>query len=474
MVCVAIAVAIAILLVGVHHLDQASHDHASEQAGVLAATVAARVAALPPASRLDAMQLAARRTGSEYVLITRDGLVLLDATLRTPDRATLKKIARRAAGDTSTALGHTRYATTALDASPSAPVLVAFVRVPNTPEGGPALIKALIALTTLFVGVAATVAYAMAHDAARDVEFVTDRIKGMAHVHSEPTGEPVPVRALDEVGALTAAFNELVERFGAAELIYRQDLARVRAADRDRSGFLAAVSHELRSPLNAILGFADVLLSEVDGPLSSSAREEIEQIRDSGQHLLDLINDTLEFSALESGQLRLVRACVDLFEVAADVVRESGGLVAGRDVEVRIDGEQGVFVDADPRRVRQVITNVVSNAAKFTQRGEIVVSVSPYGAFGCVSVRDTGPGIDPAERAMIFEEYKQSVSERRRRRGTGLGLAIARRLVVMHGGSIHLESEVGRGSTFNVLIPRWDSNPDSREPSSHPPAVDRA
>ena len=197
-------------------------------------------------------------------------------------------------------------------------MLVAFVREPSAPEGGPALLRALVALTTLLVGVAAAVAYAVARDANRDVEFVAERVRGMVHVRSEPTGEAVPVRTMDEVGALTVAFNALVERFAAAQSSYKTDLARVRAADRDRAAFLAAVSHELRSPLNAILGFADILMTEVDGPLSPEAREEVEQIRGSGKHLLDLINDILELSALESGQLRLSRTRVDLAAVALE------------------------------------------------------------------------------------------------------------------------------------------------------------
>jgi signal transduction histidine kinase len=260
---------------------------------------------------------------------------------------------------------------------------------------------------------------------------------------------------MDEVGALTLAFNALVDRFTASQLSYEADLERVRSADRDQAAFLAAVSHELRSPLNAILGFADILMAEVDGPLSASAREEVEQIRLSGGHLLELINDILELSALESGQLKLTRTRVDLWELSCDVLREAAGLVGVRPVVVRVDGERGVTARADAKRVRQMITNLVGNAVKFTQRGEVVIEVGREGRYARFSVRDTGPGISPQERATIFQEYKQTKAERARRRGTGLGLAITRRLVKMHGGSIHLESEVGRGSTFKVLLPAW-------------------
>ncbi len=316
-------------------------------------------------------------------------------------------------------------------------------------------------MTTLLVVVAAAVAYALARDANRDVDFVAERVRGMVHVRSEPTGEAVPVRTIDEVGALTVAFNALVERFAAAQRSYQSDLERVRAADRDRAAFLAAVSHELRSPLNAMLGFADVLMTEVDGPLSSEAREEVEQIRGSGKHLLDLINDILELSALESGQLKLSRTRVDLAALASEVVREAAGVVGPRPIRVRVETDPDVHARADAKRVRQILTNLVGNAIKFTQRGEVVVQVSGAGRYARLSVRDTGPGIGAQERAVIFEEYKQAKDERSRRRGTGLGLAIARRLVMMHGGSIRLDSEVGRGSTFEVLLPAWNGEPRS-------------
>jgi len=129
--------------------------------------------------------------------------------------------------------------------------------------------------------------------------------------------------------------------------------------------------------------------------------------------------------------------------------------VGEKPVSVRIEGDTHVFARVDPKRVRQVLTNLVGNAVKFTQRGEVVVDVGVEGRWAFVRVRDTGPGISPQERAVIFQEYKQTKEERARRRGTGLGLAIARRLVQMHGGAIDMESEVGKGSTFRVRFPAW-------------------
>ncbi|HEX3344637.1 MAG TPA: HAMP domain-containing sensor histidine kinase [Polyangiaceae bacterium] len=455
-VVLGLAVGIAIGLFGVSNLSAASDEHAAARAELLASALGARISHLPPGERLEAMQRAAHKTGAEFVVVTPEGDVKLDASLGMADKAALRRVVGEHAGEALTGLGRVRFASQPLDPSPLSPFLVAFVREPGAPEGGPALLRALIALTTLLVGVAAAVAYAVSRDANKDVDFVAERVRGMVHVRSEPTGESVPVRTMDEVGGLTVAFNALVARFVAAQTGYQSDLERVRAADRDRAAFLAAVSHELRSPLNAILGFADILTAEVDGPLSPEAREEVEQIRGSGKHLLDLINDILEFSALESGQLKLTRSRVDLAAVAWEVVREAAGIVGARPVLVRIEGEAGVFARADPRRVRQVLTNLVGNAIKFTQRGEVVVDVGREGRYARVSVRDTGPGISPQERAVIFEEYKQAKDERARRRGTGLGLALARRLVLMHGGKIDVDSQVGVGSTFKVVLPVWD------------------
>src|SRR5262249_14467493 len=156
--------------------------------------------------------------------------------------------------------------------------------------------------------------------------------------------------------------------------------------------------------------------------------------------LLELINDILEFSALETGQLRLTRQKVDLTSMAGEVVREAAVTLAGKPVRIGVRGEREVFAHVDPKRTRQILTNLVGNAIKFTAQAEVSVYVAHDRAHALVSVSDTGPGISAAERAVIFEEYKQAKEERRHKRGTGLGLAIARRLVLMHGGTIQVES----------------------------------
>ena len=465
-VFVGLAVAVGIGLVGLDHLARAGDDHAGARAELLAATVAARLSQLPESRRLEATQLAARRSDAELLLVQPDATVIHDNTLGAPGRAAIQKILSDGKGVAKMRLGRARFVVRPVGPAPDSPRLIVLVAEPPAAQGAPALVSALVALTVMLLGVAAAVAYAVSRDVTRDIDFVTHRVAGMAQVRTEPTGELIPARTMDEVGLLTTAFNKLVGRFGKAEKAYRQDLARASAADRERAAFLAAVSHELRSPLNAILGFADILMEEVDGPLSASAREEVEQIRGSGAHLAALINDILEFSALESNQLKLTRSPVDLNALANELVREASVLVGDKQLTVRVEGEPQVFARVDGRRVRQVLGNLVNNAIKFTQRGEVIVRVRREGSLVSLAVTDSGPGISSQERAVIFQEYKQARSERVKRRGTGLGLAIARRLVMLHHGSISVESELGRGATFTVLLPigNIDAAPSIRPP----------
>jgi signal transduction histidine kinase len=297
------------------------------------------------------------------------------------------------------------------------------------------------------------------------VSFVRDRILGMTAMDSVPGGQPIGVRGVDQVGQLTVAFNRLVERFYAAEEAYRRDLSGALNFERERSDFLAALSHELRTPLNVILGFADVLLSEVDGPLSPEARENLLVVRQSGAHLRSLINDILDLSALETGRLNLQLRKTNLWNIAADVVRETRLAAEAKNLTIELSGV-AVEAVADQLRVRQVLGNLVSNAIKFTSRGGVHVTLSQVDDHAALTVADSGPGIAKEEQAAVFEEYRQSGDWQSRGAGSGLGLAITRRLVRMHGGRIELDSKLGEGSRFTVLLP-IAGPPDSAAPIAH-------
>jgi signal transduction histidine kinase len=204
----------------------------------------------------------------------------------------------------------------------------------------------------------------------------------------------------------------------------------------------------------------------------------LEVIRTSGEHLRQLIDDILELSALETGTLQLSRTPVDVHQVAEKVVREATATLASKPLTLDVEGTSGLYAFADKRRVRQILTNLVSNATKFTMRGSVLVRVEARGSFVVLTVKDTGPGIPREQTAAIFEEYRQ-LGDARARGGTGLGLAITKRLVLMHGGTIDVTSEMGRGSTFTVTLPRCEVNqmpdgviaPDSRDIGSYPPPL---
>jgi signal transduction histidine kinase len=438
---------------GVAELRARNDQNAAQAARVLGETIAARLRALPSAERGVVIERAARRAGVELMLVDARGMPLVDASASTPTRASILSLLVREQGIAMTQLGRVCFVVVPVKGPRELLSLLVMVPAPDPPSDVGHLVTSLVVLASLLLGVAGLVALALARDVHSDVEFVRRRIEHMTLAETAPFGWQIPVRSVDQVGELTSAFNALVGRFTEAERRYRQDLGRALTYDRDRSAFLAALSHELRTPLNAILGFSDVLLSEVDGPLSDDARENLEIVRTSGRHLASLIDDILDLSALESGQLRLTRTNVDVYPIAEIVVREAQVTAQAKGLEVRLNGGTAVAW-ADPRRVRQMLSNLVGNAVKFTTKGRVEITVLRSNeSTVTIRVADTGPGIAKEEQIAIFEEYRQSGEERVRRAGTGLGLAITRRMVGMHGGRITLASDVGMGSVFSIHLP---------------------
>jgi signal transduction histidine kinase len=396
---------------------------------------------------------AADRSGAEFLLVDSAGEIIVDETDGAPDVQHINVLKKLGSADTEIKQGgRAHFYATRLAAPLDDLWLISFVAAAETPFATQSLVRSVAVFTLILVGVAAIVAYYLARSVHGDVSYVRDRIVAMTALEGAPGGQPIVVRGVDQVGQLTVAFNRLVERFYAAEDAYRRDLSGALNYERERSDFLAALSHELRTPLNVILGLADVLLSEVDGPLSSEARENLTVVRQSGAHLRSLINDILDLSALETGRLNLQLKKTNLWSIAADVVRESRLSAASKHLAIELSGDP-VEAVADQLRVRQVLGNLVSNAVKFTQRGRVSVAVGMSGEHARLSVTDTGPGIAKEEQAAVFEEYRQSGDWQARGAGSGLGLAITRRLVRMHGGRIELESKLGEGSRFTVLLP---------------------
>ena len=249
-------------------------------------------------------------------------------------------------------------------------------------------------------------------------------------------------------------------------------------ASRLKDEFLANMSHELRTPLNGILGISESLHEEVYGPLNPRQHRAILDVEDCGRHLLDLINDILDVAKIEAGKVELELGSLDVEQVcqASHRLIKEAALKKQISVAVVIDRSLRQLV-ADQRRLKQILVNLLSNAVKFTpQGGKIGLDVVGDRVKREVrfTVWDTGIGISPADQTRLFQPFLQLDSGLSRHyEGTGLGLVLVKRLTEMHGGALHIESEVGKGSRFTVVLP-WienDSRSDEAEDSSQPVAV---
>jgi PAS domain S-box-containing protein len=248
--------------------------------------------------------------------------------------------------------------------------------------------------------------------------------------------------------------QELTERAALAvdnAVLYEQ----ARTADREKSNFLAVMSHEFRTPLSAILGYADILTAAVHGELNPRQRTHVERVKASVRHLSHLVDEILSYASMEAGQERVRADTVDV----AELVREVGGIMepiaeaAGLELRVRpLEGP--VELVTDPSKLRQILINLLSNGIKYTPRGHVELIVEPGPDGVRFRVSDTGPGIAPAHAEDIFEPFWQMEAHNGRRvTGTGLGLAVARRLARVLGGDIRVQSTVGEGSEFIVDLP---------------------
>jgi signal transduction histidine kinase len=224
---------------------------------------------------------------------------------------------------------------------------------------------------------------------------------------------------------------------------------------RHKSQFLANMSHELRTPLNAILGYTELILDNIYGEAPERMHQVLGRVQANGRHLLGLINDVLDLAKIEAGQFTLLLANYSMQEVVREVVVAVEPLAAAKqlalksDVPVQLPAGHG-----DERRIAQVLLNLVGNAIKFTDAGEVAIKASASDGSFTIAVSDSGPGISVADQARIFEEFQQADSSSTRKKGgTGLGLSIARQIIEMHKGRIWVESAPGKGSTFSFSVP---------------------
>jgi signal transduction histidine kinase len=215
------------------------------------------------------------------------------------------------------------------------------------------------------------------------------------------------------------------------------------------------MSHELRTPLNAILGYTELILDSFYGEPPEKMRGVLERLQANGKHLLNLINDVLDLSKIEAGQLTLDLGDYSLTDVVHTVVTAVEPLATSKALPVTADVSKELPTGhGDGRRLAQVLLNLVGNAIKFTDQGQVTINANASDGEFTVAVCDTGPGISLSDQAKLFQEFQQADNSiTRQKGGTGLGLAISKRIIEMHGGRIWVESEIGNGAKFTFTVP---------------------
>ncbi len=268
-----------------------------------------------------------------------------------------------------------------------------------------------------------------------------------------------------EAGEFSARIVKLLQNFAAQSVlaIHNANLFKeieeksyqLEIADRHKSEFLANMSHELRTPLNAILGYTELLLDKVYGDLSDNIEEILQRIGQNGSHLLSLINDILDLSKIEAGQFALTLDEYSVSDVVHTVYTSVEALAAEKNLVLTVDLPENLPLGrGDEHRIAQILMNLLGNAIKFTEKGEININVKELDGSFLISVSDTGKGLSASDQNIIFKEFQQiDGSSTREKDGTGLGLSIAKKLVEMHGGRIWVESELGQGAIFQFTIP---------------------
>ncbi len=256
--------------------------------------------------------------------------------------------------------------------------------------------------------------------------------------------------------------NEILEQ-RVAERTAELEGAKLRAefADRLKSAFLATMSHELRTPLNSIIGFTGILLMKLAGPLEPEQEKQLNMVKDSAHHLLELINGVLDISKIEAGQLELVHEPYDMQELLKKSIETITPLAKNKGIELTtsIAPQVGKMI-GDRRRVEQILLNLLSNALKFTARGGVNIECFVENGMVTTSITDTGIGIKPEQITSLFQPFRQlDTGITRQHEGTGLGLSISKRLVEAMGGKIWVESQWGKGSSFIFSLPLERMNP---------------
>jgi signal transduction histidine kinase/DNA-binding response OmpR family regulator len=272
-------------------------------------------------------------------------------------------------------------------------------------------------------------------------------------------------------GELEKRVEERTDQLAAANKELELRNREVEHATQLKSKFLASMSHELRTPLNAIVGFSDLLAEQAPGQLNPKQLRFVQHIKQGSTHLLQLINDILDLSKIEAGQLEFRYEDFEIKDALPEVLSTIRPLAMAKNITVNEISTSDLSIYADRVRFKQVLYNLLSNAVKFTPKGgRIDIETYNKAKMVQVSVLDTGIGIRPEDHALVFEEFRQVEGSTNAHEGTGLGLAISKRLVEEQGGTISLESELGKGSKFTISFPIGEQRSAFEEEPSAPPA----
>jgi signal transduction histidine kinase len=285
-----------------------------------------------------------------------------------------------------------------------------------------------------------------------EVRLIAELGDNVAHGISSLRAHKERAEALAAVERARLELEDRV-RLRTAELVEAKDAAE--SADRLKSAFLATMSHELRTPLNSIIGFTGIVLQGLAGPLNPEQSKQLGMVQSSARHLLALINDVLDISKIEAGQLEIACGWFSLRQAVIKAVSTISPLAQAKGISISSTIAPDVDrIYSDQRRTEQILLNLLSNAVKFTDSGAVTIECRREHDAALVSIRDTGVGIEPEYLQTIFEPFRQADSGlARKHEGTGLGLSICRRLVDRLGGAITVESVPGTGSTFTFQLP---------------------